>query len=125
MATERQHYNQALANAEQQNAVLQNQVQHQNVVEEALTRISQHISTPNNPSGPKPNFKTLTPDKFNGDRRKTSNYLEQLKNVFLTSPEQFPDDQSKINYAAMCLTDEALKWFSAFRNLPESTKTSD
>ncbi|SCZ87870.1 BZ3500_MvSof-1268-A1-R1_Chr2-3g05338 [Microbotryum saponariae] len=64
-------------------------------------------------------FKTPQPDKYNGDRRKTTNFVGQLLTVFESAPTQFATDKAKINFAVGCLQDEALRWFHSFRQLSE------
>src|SRR5690606_35278323 len=60
--------------------------------------------------------KVSEPEKFRGDRNKYEVFVTQLALKFASNPAAFVDDNSKINYAALLLTDRAYDWLQPHIN---------
>ncbi|KAK9464229.1 hypothetical protein V1512DRAFT_255604 [Lipomyces arxii] len=54
------------------------------------------------------------PEFFHGDRAKLDEFLAQLTIKFLTNPELFPTEISKVGYASSFLRGPAFKVYSSF-----------
>ncbi|KAK9365297.1 hypothetical protein V1509DRAFT_633525 [Lipomyces kononenkoae] len=66
---------------------------------------------PLNPGGKK--AKAADPQFFHGDRKKLREFFAQLSIKFATNPELFPDEQSKVGYAASYLPGHAFSLYAS------------
>ena len=73
----------------------------------------------NNNSGPVKSLKINNPQEFHGERKKTKAFLRQIETAFLARPEDFFNDQRKINYLISFLRGIALEHIGNLRDKGE------
>ncbi len=64
--------------------------------------------------------KVILPDRFDGDRRKTRGFINQLELLFRLNPSRFHSEQVKIGLFGTLVTGKALDWYNPYLEKPES-----
>jgi hypothetical protein len=84
---------------------------------------SAHAATPQNPEPATTGtvvvhqptkVKVRVPDLFTGEPPKTRGFIAQLKLYFRFNQEQFPDNRTKVTFAASYMRGKAEEWFSGY-----------